>query len=74
MLQGEHSTILLTCIKQKSVLKYNFGLLIEWLLKAGFTLLHCFHRLLTVTGLTLFILKDFPMHVDRISMELSILY
>ena len=26
------------------------------------------------TKVTLFILNDFPMHVDRISMELSILY
>ena len=33
----EHSAILLTCIKQKSVLKLIFGLLFEWPLKTGFT-------------------------------------
>ena len=30
MLRLEHSAILLTCIKQASVLKTNFGLLFEW--------------------------------------------
>ena len=33
----EHSAILLTCIKRLSVLKTNFGLLFEWPLKTGFT-------------------------------------
>ena len=37
MLPLEHSAILLTCIKQESVLKTNFGLLFEWPLKTGFT-------------------------------------
>ena len=33
----EHSAILLTCNKRKSVLKTNFCLLFEWPLKTGFT-------------------------------------
>ena len=33
----EHSAILLTCIKQKSVLKTNFWSFFEWPLKTGFT-------------------------------------
>ena len=33
----EHSAILLTCIKRYSVLKINFGLLFEWPLQTGFT-------------------------------------
>ena len=32
-----HSAIILTCIKQKSVLITNFGLLFEWPLMTGFT-------------------------------------
>ena len=39
MLPLEHSAILLTCIKQLLVLKTNFGLLFEWPLKTGFTVL-----------------------------------
>ena len=38
MLQ-EHSAILLTCIKRKSVLKTNFGLLFEWPLKRSFSVI-----------------------------------
>ena len=34
---GEHTAILLTCIKQYLVLKNNFCLLFEWPLKTGFT-------------------------------------
>ena len=37
MLPLEHSAILLTCIKRKSALKTNFGLLFDWQLKTGFT-------------------------------------
>ena len=33
----EHSAILLTCIKQILVLKTNVGLLFEWPLKTGST-------------------------------------
>ena len=33
----EHSAILLTCIKQQSVLKNNFWSSLEWPLKTGFT-------------------------------------
>ena len=39
MLPLEHSAILLICIKQNSVLKTNFGILLEWPLKTGFTVL-----------------------------------
>ena len=39
MLPLEHSAILLTCIKLSSVLKVNFGILFEWPLKTGFTVL-----------------------------------
>ena len=39
MLPLELSAILLTCIKQKSVLKTNFGLLFEWSLKTDFTVI-----------------------------------
>ena len=38
----EHSAILLTCIKRKSVLKTTFGLLFEWPLKAGLHLSHLY--------------------------------
>ena len=38
MLPFEHSAILLTCIKQYSVLKTHFGLLFERPLKTGFTI------------------------------------
>ena len=41
MLQ-EHSAINLTCIKRKSVLKPIFGLLLEWPLKTGFTVLYLY--------------------------------
>ena len=37
MLLLEHSAIFLTCIKQLSVLKTNFGLLFEWPLNSGLT-------------------------------------
>ena len=37
MLLSEHSAILLTCIKQQTVLKNNFDVLVEWPLKTGFT-------------------------------------
>ena len=37
MLPLEHSALLLTCIMGLSVLKINFGILFEWLLKTGFT-------------------------------------
>ena len=48
----EHSAILLTCIRRSLVLKTNFSLLFEWLLKTGFTvfLYFCF---LFYTGLCL---------------------
>ena len=39
MLPLEHSAMLLTCIKLKLVLKTLFGLLFEWLLKTGFTVI-----------------------------------
>ena len=37
MLPLEHSTILLTCSKQYSVLKTNFGFRFEWPFKTCFT-------------------------------------
>ena len=41
MLPLEHSAILLTCIKRKSVLKYQILLFFfEWPLKTGFTVPH----------------------------------
>ena len=42
MLQGEHFAIILTCIKRLSVLKTKFGLLFEWPLKTGLTVLKIF--------------------------------
>ena len=36
---GEHSAILLTCIKQLSVLKTYFCSYFEWSLKKGFTVI-----------------------------------
>ena len=53
----EHSAILLTCIKRYSVLKSNFGLLFEWPLKTGFTVL------LTFTNSITHELKLFPKYV-----------
>ena len=42
MLPLELSAILLTCTKRCPVLKNNFGLLIEWPLKTGFTVKYIF--------------------------------
>ena len=41
----EHSAILLTYIKRYSVLKFSFGLLFEWPLKTGFTVIYCYNKL-----------------------------
>ena len=39
----EHSAILLTCIKQLSILKTNFLSSFEWPLKTCFTVCHIIH-------------------------------
>ena len=39
MLQGEHSAILLTCIKQPFVIKILGLFIFEWMLKTGFTVI-----------------------------------
>ena len=52
-----HSTILLACINQLSVLKTNFGLLFDWPLKTGFTVYsnRCYNKVCYIgTALNLF--------------------
>ena len=45
MLQGDHSAILLTCIKQYSVVKTNACVLFEWPPKTGFTVYLVYYKL-----------------------------
>ena len=45
MLQGEHSAILLTCIKLPFSIKTLFLSIFKWPLKTGFTVFHFFYNL-----------------------------
>ena len=66
MLRREHSAILLTFIKLPFVTNTFVLSIFEWLLKTGFKGIALYKLL------TRFILLDYPIHIDTISMELSI--